>query len=99
MAPRQLDRRWWGVLPGRCRGSNRVRYSSGCLIGALQGVRMSDESRAERVDGAPIESAAPVGGGDEDDAADPRNGLEKDRLSQHLAGLGRATESCGRLVD
>ena len=58
---------------------------------------MPDESRAERVDGAPIETAAPVGGGDEDDAADPWQGLEEECLTQELAGLGRAVEPIGGL--
>lgn len=48
--------------------------------------------------GALIEAAAPVGCGDEDDAADPWNGLEEDRPPQHLAGLGRAIESRGGMV-
>ena len=65
------------------------------LIGALQGVYMPDESRAERVDRAPIETAAPVGGGDEDDAADPWQRLEEEGATQELAGLGRAVEPIG----
>jgi hypothetical protein len=42
-----------------------------CRIGVLQGVPVPDESRAECVEGAPIDTAAPVGGGDEDEATDP----------------------------
>ena len=67
------------------------------LIVAPQRVRMPHQACAERVDGAPVEAAASVGGGDEDDAADLRNGLEEECLSQHLACLGRADEPIGGL--
>jgi hypothetical protein len=63
----------------------------------LHGVPMPDESRAERVDGTPIETAPPVGGGDEDEAAHPGQRLEEEGLAQALAGLGRAVEPIGGL--
>ena len=59
-----------------------------CRMRPLHEVHMSDESCAERVDGAPINAAAPVRRGDEDDAADPRQGLEEEGLTQEFAGFG-----------
>jgi hypothetical protein len=67
------------------------------VIGALQGVDVPDESRTEGEDGTSIETAASVGGGDEDDAADPWLGLEEECLPQDLAGLGWAVEPSGGL--
>src|SRR5262249_57510129 len=47
-------------------------------ISPLQGVPMPDESRAKGADGTPIETAAPVGGGDEDEATCAGQRLEEE---------------------
>jgi len=97
MVPRQLVDAGGKPLPeGVTEEIGPVARQEG-RISPLQGVPMPDEPRAERADGASIETAAPVGGGDEDEAADPGQRLEEEGLAQALAGLGRAVEPIGGL--